>query len=171
MKIAKPKAKLGTPKKKVLPILSINQRVEEYSLVSGKMKMLDARKKELADVIKEHAKNEGIEDTKGSKYCNNDRFVFGSQARSKVNVNSEEATEFLKKHKLFNEASTVIPAKRVLDLEKLAKLVELGNISTAQFETLCDKKTTYAVYVKEIKDVDEEEMPEVIKIELRKRRA
>ena len=166
-----PKVTAKKGKSTVRPILDINQQVEEYSLVSAKSKLLDDRKKYLANEIKDHAIKEGIEDSKGSKYCHNNKFVFGANARNSVNVNTAKAEIFLKGAKLYTKASTVVPAKRVLDLDKLAALVDSEQVSMKDFENMCDKKTTFAVYVKELDDVKEEEMPEIIQIVLKKRRA
>ena len=60
--------------------------------------------------------------------------------------------------------------KEIINEDKVASLVENGTVSTEDFEGLCDIKNTFAVYVKPIKDVKENEMPEVLKLKLIKSR-
>lgn len=56
----------------------------EYLSVSAQIKTMEERKKHLADLLKVYASEHGIEDDKGSKYCEGENVVYGVVAKTKV---------------------------------------------------------------------------------------
>lgn len=148
------------PKK---PTMLVNEKnignlVSEYSELSGKIKMLDERKKTLGELIKNYAKENGSKDDKGSFYCTDDSFTYGAQCKKSVSLNEEKAKAFIQS-KGFDECfKTVV----VIDEEALDRRVSTGDITPEELESIVDVKSTYAVTVKAIADMPEVEQTEVV---------
>ncbi len=73
----------------------IDDLVNQYDSISQQVKLLTARKSELATAIKEYAMKHGTQDDKGSFNCENDGYFFGQTAKSSV-VLKENAIETLR---------------------------------------------------------------------------
>lgn len=137
---------------------TIGKYVQEYDELSKKIKLLDERKKSLGDIIKSFASENGTKDDKGSFYCSNDYFTFGSQCKKSVSLNEEKAKELIKS-KGFDEClKTVI----TVDEEALEKRCSTGDITPKELENITNVKTTYAVTVKAKEDMPEVEQTEVV---------
>ena len=142
-------AKLIT--KKSAPIASVDSKVEEYSFLRSQAKTIKSRMDALAKEIKSYAEKCGVKDDKGSFYCENDRFIFGNQARKSVSLKQEETLSFLKENG-YTEAIKVV---ETVDESVFERLMSEGKISFEDVESLTNVKVTYAIDIKE-----KEEMPE-----------
>ena len=151
--------------KNVTPMFSkedYGKFAEEYNDISSKMKELDARKKHLAEVLKDAAEKVGVKDDKGSYYCDCDNFIFGRVAKHSVKLDEEKAKTYLREHKMENMIEKVV--SYVVNEEMLSEAVKDGRISQEDFESLCNVTTSYSVSVTK-KNV--EDMPEVEKTSLK----
>ena len=127
---------------------------KEYDEISSQIKVLEARKKSLADQIKIGAETLGVKDDKGSYYLETPTFIVGRVAKKSLSINQEKGVEVLKKHKL-NKCVEVI-TKEVVNEDALSKAVSNGEISLDQVQTFTEEKVSYQVSVKA-----KEEMVEV----------
>ena len=127
---------------------------KEYDEISSQIKVLEARKKSLADQIKIGAETLGVKDDKGSYYLETSTFIVGRVAKKSLSINQEKGVEVLKKHKL-NKCVEVI-TKEVVNEDALSKAVSNGEISLDEVQTFTEEKVTYQVSVKA-----KEEMAEI----------
>lgn len=151
---------LKTKKQKELESLTpevIEGILEEYQTINDKMKVLDKRKKEIAKLIKEYSNTNGVKNSTGSMYCENDKFVFGQQARKSVKLNFDRAKDFFMERKLWDRVRVI---KEDINEDEVEKLVADHLMTMEDLESIVDTKVTYAVSIKE-KTVQATEMPEV----------
>lgn len=131
--------------------VSINEEVTLYNNLRADKKVIEGKMKELADSIKTYASNNGSKDSKGSYYCENDKFTFGSVAKKTVSFN-DKAISILKKKGL-HEAIVVT---EMIDKDAVSKLVDNGELSYADMEEMTSVSVVYSVDIKV-----KEELPEV----------
>jgi hypothetical protein len=134
----------------------IKEALVEYRNLLEQENKIKARKTELATVIKSFAEKNGSKTDTGSYYSETEDYVFGSHARTSINLNEEKAMDLLLEKGLYEQA---ISTKTYLDEAKIEQLLANGDITNDDLELMVDKKTTYAVDVK-LKD-KQEEMPEI----------
>lgn len=144
--------KLNEKKEEQLDFYSL---LDEYQTINDKMKILDKRKKEIAKIVKEYASTHGVKNANGSMFCENNKYIFGQQAKKTVKMNFERAREFFVANKLWDKVREV---KEEINEDAVEKLVSEGTISVEDLESLVDIKTQYAVSIKE-KTIETEEQP------------
>lgn len=146
--------------RKANPIIDIGAMLQEYEQLKEREKAIKNRKDAVGKAIKEYATKNGVKDSNGSFYSQNDDFIFGSQARKSVKLKEEEAKEWFIKQGLYDR---VIDTVEVLNEDKIEQLVTEELITLADIEALTEVKVQYAidVRVKEAEKKTEEEMPEV----------
>ena len=148
--------KLVSRKKRVptIPFDVVKGYVNEYMELSQQIKTLEARKKQIAVELKNYSAQNGTEDDKGSFYCENEDFVFGQVARTKL-VQSENAIDILRE--LGRE--DCIKVEETIDREKLNAYHDEGIISDEDVKSLFEVvQESPSVMVKMKK---KEEMPEI----------
>lgn len=134
---------------------SINEMVSEYFFLRSQKKVIDDKMKGLASTIKEYAKENGVKNDTGSYYCQNDEYIFGSQAKKSVSFDVDKAVEFLKSRG-FNHAVKQITTYEI-DEDVVESLVGSGDISLSDLESITNTKVTYSVDVKKKEEVTDVE--------------
>lgn len=118
---------------------------EEYNNLSAQIKVLEARKNELAKNLKSSAESLGTKDDKGSFYIENDYFVVGKVAKKSFKINQELACSILEEKGLEDVIDVV--TTRVVNEDKLNSAVQAGSISLNEVEDFTDCSTSYSVSV------------------------
>lgn len=136
--------------------MGVNEKVQEYAVLREKAKTIKSRMDSLAKDIKEYLTKNVKPDSKGNCYLEDTNYVFGNQAKKSIKLNETKATEFFKAKGLLEK---VVDVKTVINEDKVSKLIESGELTNEELETLVDIKTTYSIDIKE--KVKEEEAVEV----------
>ena len=126
---------------------------EQYLEISEQIKTLEARKKELAERIKDCATKYGVKDDKGSYYCETDTCVYGRVARKSVKIDQEKAQEVLKKIGREDLIDRVV--SYVVNEDRLEEAIQKGDISIKTVEGFTDITTSYSVSVKKAEVAEE----------------
>lgn len=139
---------------KIKKVTSISEDVREYAKLRDYKKSIDAKMKALSSRIKKYAESHGSKSDNGSFYCQDEDFVFGSQAKKSVSFDVDKAVDFFKKRGLFSAFSQV--TSFVINEDEVESLVSSGVISFSDLESITNTKVTYSVDVKA-----RESLPEV----------
>lgn len=142
-------------KKDIITKNDLVSMAEEYAEISEQIKVLDKRKKELADKIKANSEKFGTKDDKGSYYFESDEYVTGKVSKKSFSINQGRAKEKLTELGLWDELKKVVTTE-TLDEELLEKYVSEGKVSLNTVESFTDVKESFSVSV-----VKKEEVPEV----------
>ena len=137
----------------------VQKLAEEYDNISKQMKELEAKKKELADKLKNCAEAMGVVDDKGSSYIDGDSYVIGRVAKRTVKINQEEGVAMLRNKGLLNcitEKTTYTVNEA--EVEKAVAEETLTEEDVRSFTTI---NTTYSVSVKAKEDMPEVEVSAV----------
>ena len=139
------------PKKKTIamPQPSINDMVAEYNTLREENKRIKSRMDVLAKSIKEYATANGVKDDKGSYYCDNGAYTFGSQAKKSVSFVVDKAISFLKTNGFYD----AIKIKEVIDEDAVERYVSQGDISFEDLERITETKVSYAIDLKKKEDM------------------
>lgn len=144
--------------------IDLDSLVAEYKQLSIQESFIKKRKTELAEQIKEESKKIGKVDSKGSFICRNSSFEFGARCKRSIYLNHGKAKSLLIKKKLWEDIAEVA-TKNVIDPgiveNEIAKLFESGLITYKELESIKEIDESFSVFVDEIKDKSDEEMPEV----------
>lgn len=132
----------------------IGKMGKEYAELSAQIKELEARKKALADQIKEGAEKFGVKDDKGSYFLESDTLIMGKVAKKSFKINQDKAVSVLEAMGL-GDVLDVVTVKTVNE-DKLQSAVQDKRISLNTVEEFTDSSVSYSVSVKE-----KEEVPEV----------
>ena len=131
---------------------TLEGKVARYDQIRSQMKALSEEKDELSKEIKEFAYKEGVKDSSGSYYCDNDGFVFGSVAKTVRKINQEKAIAFFKEMGYLR----CIKKVEVVNEAMVERYLDEGKLTVEDLEDITDSTTTYSVSV-----TCKEEMPEV----------
>lgn len=131
--------------------------VYELDTLKAQKKILEQREKELKALLDEVLEAEGAKDDKGSyKLIVGDKLAV-KQARTSIKLNNEKAEEFFKSIGIWED---VIETKEVINEDLVEQALVSEAFTMEEFETICDKKVTYAILVNEYKQEEaQEEMP------------
>lgn len=152
-----------TKKEEGLTEKQIEKAVEEYNDISNMMKKYDARKKELAGIIKEYAMKNGTATDTGF-ILENSKFQYGATIPKSVKL-KEDAPDIL----MSDGHAEVITEKivREVDEKALQELYDTGEVTGEYIQSLFDvKEGTPRIFVKAIV---EEEMAEIKKVASKKK--
>lgn len=152
-----------TKKEEGLTEKQIEKAVEEYNDISNMMKKYDARKKELAGIIKEYAMKNGTSTDTGF-ILENSKFQYGATIPKSVKI-KEDAPDIL----IADGHAEVITEKivREVDEKALQELYDTGEVTGEYIQSLFDvKEGTPRIFVKAIV---EEEMAEIKKVASKKK--
>ena len=127
---------------------------EEYLEISKQIKMLESKKKELSDKLKQGAESYGVQDDKGSYYLEDSSFIIGKVAKRSVKVDKDKAVSLFKSKGLKNCFKRVV-SYEVNDSE-VEKAFDEGSLTKKDLDTFTSINVTYSVSVSE-----KSEMPEV----------
>ena len=144
-------------KSKVTPIISkadVLKMAEDYNNISKQIKMLESKKKELSDKLKQGAESYGVQDDKGSYYLEDSSFIIGKVAKRSVKVDKDKAVSFFKSKGLKNCFKRVV-SYEVNDSE-VEKAFDEGSLTKKDLDTFTSISVSYSVSVSE-----KSEMPEV----------
>ncbi len=142
---------------KIKPLFSaedIGKLGLEYAEVSAQIKTLEARKKELAEKIKEGAENYGVKDDKGSFYLENDEIIMGKVAKKSFKINQEQAVSTLESMGLGDVVDEVVV--KTVNEERLQQAVQDKRLTLEDVEEFTSVSVSYSVSVNK-----KEAMPEV----------
>lgn len=128
--------------------------LREYNDVREQEKFIKKRKEELSKEIKEYVTKNGSKDSKGSYYSENDKFVYGSQAKKSIKINEDKAKSYFESRGLINEVMSTI---EIVDEEKIEHLIAQGILSPEDIENIVDIKVSYSLDVKVKEDIVEVE--------------
>lgn len=126
----------------------------EYSEISAHIKSLEAKKKDLADKIKQGAEVYGVKDDKGSFCYESNTHYLSKVAKKSVSIDQEKAIATLEEMGLEDLIHEEVV--RTVDESLLEEAVLEKRISIEDVEGFTNVKTSYSVLVKE-----KEECPEV----------
>ena len=130
----------------------VHSQVSEYAKLRDQSKLIKTRMDELAKIIKDYSRKNGVKDDKGSFYCENESYVFGQQARKSVSLDQEKSIAFLKQHGFPSAIKTV----EQVNEEEVERLLQEGSLSIDDITALSNVKVSYSIDVRE-----KEEMPYV----------
>lgn len=142
-------AKLKKFEKPRMSVSDISKLGEEYAEINAQIKVLNDRKKVLADLIKNGAEEYGVKDDKGSFYIDdeNSNYVLGKVAKKTIRLNHEKAVATLESMGLGDTIDTI--TKREVNEDRLSQAVADGRISLDEVKEFTDIKIDYSVSVKE----------------------
>ena len=126
---------------------------EEYLEISEQIKNLEGRKKELSERIKDCAVHYGVQDDKGSYFCETDTCVYGRVAKKSVKLDQKKAQETLVamgREDLIDKVVTL-----VVNEDRLEKAIQNGDISIKTVEGFTSINTSYSVSVKKAEVAEE----------------
>lgn len=146
--------KTSKPEKAKTTKDDIGRLAQEYSDLSEQIKVLEARKKELANLIKDGADKFGVEDDKGSKYLEVNGFTCGRVAKVSMSLDQTKGVEFLEAKGLGDLVD--VETVKTINEDRLEKAVGEKRITLKEVESFTNKKVSYQVSVKQT-----EEMPQV----------
>lgn len=153
-KLKKKSASTETNLKPVLSVEEIGKLGKEYAELSAQIKVLEDRKKDIANKIKDGAEQFGVKDDKGSFYLESDSHVLGKVIKKSFKIDQEKAVETLESMGL-GDVVDVVTVKTVNE-DRLQTAVQDKRISLDEVEDFTNVSTSYSVSVKE-----KEVMPEV----------
>lgn len=143
-------ATLKKAKTKVVPMLSVDdigKLGKEYADISAQIKVLEEKKKNLADKIKDGAEKYGVKDDKGSYYLENDSHILGKVARKSFKIDQDKAVSMLQAMGIGDVVDVV--TTNVVNEERLQRAVQDGRISLDTVEEFTKSSVSYSVLVKE----------------------
>ncbi len=142
--------------------MNIKELVMEYNNIKEQCKIMDAKKKELANKIKEIAKEKGTQDAKGSSYyTTDDNWVLGNIKATTIRFNQDKAKAFLEEHHA-DLLERVTDTVEYINEDKVVKLVSEGLLTVEEVEQMSNISVSYKVDLRQ-QEVEEEpkELPKV----------
>lgn len=149
------KKMMNTKLKSVASPKDLERMAREYSEISEQIKVLDKKKKELADKIKADTERFGTKDDKGSFYYESESFITGRVSKKSFSLNQEKAKETLEEMGLWDELKKVVVTETV-DEALLEKYVSEGKLDLDVVESFTNVKESFSVSV-----TKKEEIPQV----------
>lgn len=141
----------------ITPLFSANdigRMGKEYAEISAQIKELEAKKKDLAEKIKNGTEQFGVKDDKGSFYLESDTHVMGKVAKKSYKIDQDKAVETLESIGL-GDVVDVVTIKTVNE-DRLQKAVKDKRITLDSVQEFTNETISYSVSVKE-----KEAIPEV----------
>lgn len=142
---------------KIKPMFSakdISNMGKEYADISAKIKVLEEKKKELADKIKSGAEQFGVKDDKGSFYLESESHIMGKVAKKTLKIDQEKAVSVLQAIGIGDVVDEVVV--RTVNEDRLQKAVQDKRLTLDIVSSFTNETVSYSVLVKE-----KEVMPEV----------
>ena len=146
--------KSGKPATPAITVDDVARMAAEYKEISEQVKILDTKKKDLSDKIKEYSEKLGVKDDNGSFYLECGDFITGKVARVSMNINQEDAVKILEAMGLGDVVDEKVT--KTVNEQRLEQAVAEKRCTIKTVEGFTEKNTTYQVSVKQ-----KEEMPEV----------
>lgn len=140
--------------KSLFSVEDIGRMGVEYAEISAQIKVLEERKKALAEKIKNGAEQFGVKDDKGSYYLESDTHIMGRIANKSFKLDQTKAVETLESIGLGDVVDVV--TSKVVNEDRLQKAVQDKRISLEAVKEFTNETVSYQVSVKE-----KEAMPEV----------
>ena len=133
----------------------IGKMGREYADISAQIKVLEAKKKDLADKIKNGVEQFGVKDDKGSFYLENEYHIMGKVAKKSYKIDQDKAVKTLESMGL-GDVVDVVTVKTVNE-DKLQKAVADKRLTLNTVKGFTDESVSYSVLVKEKEAVPEVE--------------
>lgn len=156
LKVAKKKSESKSDGK-IKPLFSakeIGKMGKEYAELTAQIKVLEERKKELADKIKSGAEQLGVKDDKGSYYLESETHILGKVAKKSFKIDQDTAVATLESMGLGDVVDEVVV--KTVNEDRLQKAVQEKRITLDTVQDFTKESVSYSVSVKE-----KEAMPEV----------
>ena len=128
-------------------VQDIGKLGREYAEVSKQIKLLDERKKFLADTIKSQVEQTGVKDDKGSYYLEDDNFIMGKVAKKSFKIDQDKAVETLESIGL-GDVIDIVTVKTVNE-DRLQRAVQEKRLSLDTVQDFTNESVSYSVLVKE----------------------
>ena len=154
MKMALKAVKKSSNLKPLFTVEDIGKMGVEYAEISAQIKVLEERKKALAEKIKNGAEQFGVKDDKGSYYLESDTHIMGRIAKKSFKLDQTKAVETLESIGLGDVVDVV--TTKVVNEDRLQRAVQEKRISLDTVQEFTNETVSYQVSVKE-----KEAMPEV----------
>ena len=103
-------------------VIDINRAVVEYLDTKSMSETIKKRVETMKANIRSYVEAHGEPDEKGNIWYEAGEHKVKIERRASVAINHDKAEQWLKEHGLWNNCSTVVPARRVLDEDKLLAL-------------------------------------------------
>lgn len=139
---------------------------QEYLEVSAQIKELEAKKKSLAEKIKEGAESFGVKNDKGSFYCDTESVILGKVAKKSMRLDQEKAVDTLESMGLGDVVDVV--TTKVVNEDRLTSAVQSGRITLEQVEEFTNVSVSYSVDVKAKEVVSAEVEQSTLKVARKK---
>ena len=143
-------ATLKKATKSIKPLFSIEdigRMGREYAEISAHIKDLEAKKKELAEKIKNGAEQFGVKDDKGSYYLESNTHIMGKVARKTFKIDQDKAVETLVSMGLGDVVDEVVV--KTVNEDRLQKAVSEKRITLDEVSEFTNESVSYSVTVKE----------------------
>lgn len=151
-------AKKKSDDSKIKPLFSakdIGEMGKEYADISAKIKVLEEKKKALAEKIKEGAEQFGVKDDKGSYYLESDSHIMGKVAKKSFKIDQDTAVETLESMGLGDVVDVVVV--KTVNEDRLQNAVQDKRITLKAVGEFTKESVSYSVSVKEKEVVPEVE--------------
>ena len=133
--------------KPVLTADDIGKLGREYAELSAQIKVLEERKKDIANKIKDGAEQFGTKDDKGSFYLESDSHIMGKVAKKSFKIDQAVAVETLESMGLGDVVDVTV--SKTVNEDRLQVAVQEKRISLEQVEDFTNVSVSYSVSVKE----------------------
>lgn len=133
----------------------IGKMGKQYADISAQIKELEAKKKDLADKIKQGAEQFGVKDDKGSYYLESNSFIMGKVAKKSFKIDQATAVDTLESMGL-GDVVDVVTVKTVNE-DKLNKAIQDKRLTLNDVKNFTTETVSYSVSVKEKEAVPEVE--------------
>lgn len=144
------------------PAFSFKSLVEELTNIRENKKLLEKRENELKGKIDEYLTENGNKTSQGSYLSvvdiNGVKKLAKKEARKRIALNIEKATELFKAKGLWEKVTDEIHERRINE-DYVESAVLDGSLTTYELEKITDIKTSYCIVVRNY--TDEDEMPVV----------
>lgn len=141
--------------------MNVQELVMQYNEVKEQCKILENRKKELAEQIKSIAIDKGTKDAKGSSYfTTDDNWVLGNIKATSIKFNQDKAKAFLE-NKDKDLLERVTDTVEFINEDKVVKLVSEGLLTVEEVEQMSDIKVSYKVDLRQQQVEESKEKPKV----------
>ena len=141
--------------------MDIKSLVREYNQLREQQNIIKKRISELANKIKKYSAENGVKDSKGNMYLEDEEFIYGQQARKSIKLNEEKAKKLFREKGVY-DLVVEQEIREVINEDKISELIEEEKITMEELESVTDIKVTYAIDVrKKEKEENPEDMPTI----------
>lgn len=142
------------PDTPAITVDDVARMAAEYKEISEQVKILNTKKGELSEKIKEYSEKLGVKDDVGSFYLECGDYITGKVARVSMSIKQDEAVKVLEAIGLGDVVDETVT--KTVNEQRLEQAVAEKRCTLKTVEGFTEKKTTFMVSINK-----KEEMPEV----------